>query len=170
MKDTDCAWLAGIWDGEGTISLYRSVWKRKESPKRRLKNHEYEPERYRALMAVVNSHRPLGERIHAMLIDLGVKHYFLQKVRSRSSFSQKEMWTIHVMSHVSCRTLLACLRPYLFVKKEQADALWRWCEIAQTRDPHLRYTDEQRAIAASLRQRAPQGNPQPSQAGAAQAG
>jgi len=153
MESTERAWLAGIWDGEGTISLYARSIKPPSPSTRHRRNYEYEPKRYLPLMAVVNSHFPLGERIHQMLTEMEVVHYFLRKVRSRSSFSQREMWTIHIHGMQPAKRLLAELWPYLFVKRDEAEQLQRWITIAESRDNHLSYTEEQHAIARSLRKR-----------------
>jgi hypothetical protein len=171
MEPLDAAWLAGFWDGEGTISLYRSRWKWKpDGPNtRRLPNHQREPERYRPLLALSHTDMPTCAHVDQLLVQIGAKHYSLAdpKVVQPSRMGRRPQRHISVMSFVGARMVLEALMPYLVTKKPQAKALWRFIEIAQSRDPHLHYTDEQREIALFLRTHPMHGNPQPSQAGAA---
>ena len=173
MNQIEVAWLAGFWDGEGTISLYRSIWKWKpDGPTtRRLANHEREPERYRALIALSHTDKPTCDYISMLLTQIGVKHYYLSDPKrvSPSRLGKRPQYHISIMSFVAARRLLEVLMPALVTKQPQAKALWRFIEIAQSRDPHLRYTDEQREIASFLRTHPMHGNPQPSQAGTAAA-
>ena len=171
MQPVDAAWLAGFWDGEGTISLYRSRWTWKpDGPNtRRLPNHEREPERYRALIALSHTDKPTCDFISGLLTQIGVKHYYLRDPKrvNPTRLGKRPQYHISVMSFVAAKRLLEVLTPCLVTKKPQAQALWRFIEIAQSRDSHLHYTDEQREIALFLRTHPMHGNPQPSQAGAA---
>jgi len=171
MNTIDVAWLAGFWDGEGTITLYRSIWKWKpDGPNtRRLRNHEREPERYRPLIAVSHTDKPTCDFISTMLTELGAKHYYLNDPKrvNPTRLGKRPQYHISVMSFVGARRVLEVLTPCLVTKRPQAEALLRFIDIAQSRDSHLRYTDEQRQIALFLRQHPMHGNPQPSQAGTA---
>ena len=173
MKATDAAWLAGFWDGEGSITLYRSIWKWKaDGPTtRRLRNHEREPERYRPLLALSHTDMPSCDHVADLLIQIGAKRYYLHDplMVNPSRLGKRPQRHISVMSFVGARRVLEVLMPYLVTKQAAAQALWRFIEIAQSRDPHLRYTDEQREIALFLRRHPMHGNPQPSQAGTAAA-
>jgi hypothetical protein len=171
MEHTDAAWLAGFLDGEGSITLYRSRWKWKpDGPNtRRLPNHQREPERYRPLIAVSHTDMPTCAHVDDLLVRMGAKHYQLSdpKVVNPSRLGKRPQRHISVMSFVAARRVLEVVMPYLVTKQANAEALWRFIEIAQSRDPHLHYTDEQREIALFLRRHPMHGNPQPSQAGPA---
>ena len=171
MEPTDAAWLAGFLDGEGTISLYRSKWKWKpDGPNtRRLRNHEREPERYRPLIAVSHTDGPSCDHVNALLQQIGAKNYYLPDPKwiKPGRMGKRPQRHISVMSFVAARKVLIAILPYLVTKRAQGEALLRFIEIAQSRDPHLRYTDEQREIALFLRRHPMHGNPQPSQAGPA---
>jgi len=171
MRDMDAAWLAGFLDGEGSITLYRSIWKWKpDGPNtRRLQNHEREAERYRALIAVSHTDVPTCDHVSELLTLIGAKHYYLRdpKRPDATRLGKRPQRHISVMSFVSARRVLDVVMPYLVTKRAQAEALYRFIEIAQSRDPHRRYTDEQRQIALFLRRHPMHGNPQPSSTGPA---
>jgi hypothetical protein len=171
MELLDAAWLAGFLDGEGSITLYRSIWKWKpDGPNtRRLRNHEREPERYRALIAISHTDFPTCDHVSELLTLIGAKHYYLRdpKVADPTRLGKRPQRHISVMSFVAARRVLDAVMPYLVAKRAQAEALSRFIDIAQSRDPHLHYTDEQRQIVLFLRRHPRHGNPQPSQAGAA---
>ena len=134
---------------------------------RRLRNHEREPERYRPLIAVSHTDVATCDHVAALLTQIEAKHYYLRDPKriNPTRLGKRPQRHISVMSFVAARRVLAVLLPYLVTKRAQAEALWRFTEIAQSRDPHLRYTDEQRDIALFLRRHPMHGNPQPSQAG-----
>jgi len=170
VNPLDAAWLAGFLDGEGTISLYRSVWKWKpDGPNtRRLRNHEREPERYRPLIALTHTDVPTCDHVSSLLTSIGVKHNFLKATDlDPTRLGKRPQYQISVMAFVGARRVLDAILPYLVTKHDQAAALSRFIEIAQSRDPHLRYTDEQREIALFLRRHRMHGNPQPSSTGPA---
>jgi hypothetical protein len=173
MEALDAAWLAGFIDGEGSITLYRSrwTWKPDGPTTRRLRNHQREPERYRPLIAVSHTDADTCDHVSALLTQIGAKHYYLRDPKrvNPTRLGKRPQRHISVMSFVAARRVLEVLIPYLVTKREQAEVLWRFIEIAQSRDPHLHYTDEQRGIALFLRRHPMHGNPQPSQAGTAPA-
>jgi len=171
MDPLDAAWLAGFLDGEGTISLYRSIWKWKpDGPNtRRLRNHEREPERYRALIALSHTDPPTCDHVSELLTLIGAKHYYLRDPKrvDPTRLGKRPQRHISVMSFVGARRVLDVITPHLVTKRDQAEALLRFIDIAQNRDSHLRYTDEQRDIAFFLRRHPMHGNPQPSSTGPA---
>lgn len=103
MTSEQIAYLAGIMDGEGTISLSRTsdkTMKRKTS--------------FRPFIAVVNTNIELIHYLHE-ITGLGtVSKLYVSKNKKHRSFKRWTVWTRQA------EQIVKLLIPYLRVKKEQA--------------------------------------------------
>jgi hypothetical protein len=95
ISPTEAAYIAGFFDGEGTVSIY----KRGSS--------------YATKIAITNTHLPVIQYIATVV---GGGSYKLKKARS-SRHKQGYTWIVNADF---ARTLLEQLLPYLIVKQEQA--------------------------------------------------
>lgn len=100
LSDVDAAWLAGMVDGEGTVSLYRA------DTRARL---------YCARIGIANTYRPVMEHI-ANLTGVGFLTKF-QKINPNARVGYQ--WLTN--DTLLVRSLLLQIRPYLRIKHEQAD-------------------------------------------------
>ena len=105
----DRAYLAGIIDGEGCISV------------RRAKPNKFEKSpRYFATVTVGNTSRPLIERLFEAFSGGSVTYRFATKTK-------KACWLWSVRS-ANALNVVRAVRPYLLVKREQADLLVKFVE------------------------------------------
>ena len=108
---TEIAWLAGIWDGEGTISVCYGQ-KHIASPR----------------VSVVNTNPSIIRRVCEILDGLGIGHRLLEKGQGGFPGSHKQCWIITVERLANAARFLLHLDPYLIGKIEQARLLRRFLD------------------------------------------
>jgi hypothetical protein len=105
MTVGEAAWLAGFFDGEGSITSYMGGRDRQ----------------YRAWSLVIgNTHRGSIERC----VEITGTGNLCEKVREQASF--KRIWMWQVQSQRNILAVVQQMYPYLIVKKEKADELLEW--------------------------------------------
>lgn len=125
------AWLAGFVDGEGCITLTRS--------RNTCGNPTYTP-----VLIVSQSDKAVLDLIAARL---GVGGVYRRNGRKGTSMHKRPAWN-YVVNGRAALAVVAALRPYLVVKREQADALLAYRPVARgVKGPR----DEQAARYAELR-------------------
>lgn len=114
MKDTDLAWLGGIWDGEGSIALFTHKEKNgstKICPTVSVCNTD---------IAIINKSRKIIE-------EMGCSFVF-QEYRPKNS-RHSTRWDLITRNQRYIILFLSALKPYLFsIKKEKAEILLDYCE------------------------------------------
>ena len=100
------AWLAGIIDGEGTITITRQ-W--------RTKSYSYRPE----IHITNTSSLMLNEAVSIMEIAVGKK----PKIFSTNNGNKREVYRVRFQDRNSCFNLIKLLLPHLIAKKAQAELL-----------------------------------------------
>lgn len=136
LKDTELAWLAGFWDGEGTISLYNSPCKGRN--------------RIQQNMSVCNTHVPTMERVMRLLKTLGVTYYVHD---AGGNEKHKPRTIVEIRRLVSVHTLALAIQPYLFTKSEQCALLLRFVTRRVESDvKRMGYNDEDYYLYNALRQ------------------
>ena len=108
MKETDRAWLAGIIDGEGCISLFR--------------RHTY----YVPSVKVANTNEKLINRCKEILDEAGIEYYIRYSDRGERK-NAKPAWEITLESRPRVIAVLELVLPYLVSKDEQAKLVLDWC-------------------------------------------
>jgi hypothetical protein len=116
VTQTDLAWLAGIWDGEGTISIRRVVQKKAKTP-------QYSPR-----VCVVNTDTKIISKVRSLLDSIGVRYYFAERDPGSFPGSNKQQWVISIDTLSHAKTFLVHIRPYLIGKSFQADCILEFCE------------------------------------------
>lgn len=116
MKDTDAAWLAGIFDGEGSVNL---SFKPKLSTKGA----------WVLRLRITNTHRPTIDHISSLM---GFGHINVRNKHDNSRESYE--WQIEAISAVK---FLEIICPFCITKKRQA-------EVALEADGIRRYAPRQR--------------------------
>lgn len=116
VTQTDLAWLAGIWDGEGHFSIRRTILHRGNSP-------QYSPR-----LGVTNSNVQILTKAREILDTLGIGYYFREKDQGGFDGSQKQVWLIAVETMVNAVKVITAIRPYLVGKTFQADCILEYCE------------------------------------------
>jgi hypothetical protein len=110
----DLSWLAGIWDGEGTISVRKNH-----------KNCQYSPR-----LQVVNTNPAMIRKICEIFDSLNVRYYLYEKKQSPGAVlrATRQCWALHVQTLSHGAILLNALLPYLVAKREQAILLKRFID------------------------------------------
>lgn len=115
VTQTDLAWLAGIWDGEGHFSIRRTVG-------------PYKDPQYSPRLGVTNSNTQILTRVRQILDALEVKYYFREKGEGGFVGSTKQTWVIAIETLSNALKVIVAIRPYLVGKGFQADCITEYCE------------------------------------------
>lgn len=105
IKRADLIWAAGLFDGEGCISLSQ------RSPQRFNGAINYN---YTVILKVTMCHRPTVERLHRMF---GAGTIHRQRVQ-KSHYSRPWIW---FCNRTNAEFVLRQIRPWLFTKASEAD-------------------------------------------------
>ena len=108
IKETDRAWLAGIVDGEGYISLTR--------------RHTY----YVPCVKIANTNEKLIQRCKDILDMAGIEYCIGYSDRGERK-NAKPSWSIAMESRPRVVAVLQLIEPYLVSKNEQAKLVMNWC-------------------------------------------
>ena len=103
MKDTDLAWLAGIWDGEGSISLFTHKEKNgltKLCP----------------TCVVINTDIHIINKVRDILEQLDC-HFVLHEYRPKNK-DHKTQWRLTTRNMNYIKTFLTAILPYLVGEKK----------------------------------------------------
>lgn len=130
ISETDKAYIAGLWDGEGTITLTQS-------------NKGKEP-RFSPYVSFVNTNDSIIKRITETL---NINHISVKSARP-GHFGKKIVMTI-VVSNYIVYGFLQTLIPYLVKFKRAAELITEFCEL---RSAALKGTDFQKPIPYSKRE------------------
>jgi len=120
MKAVKLAWLAGIFDGEGTITT--------------TKNHGTT----RPLLQVTNTNQALLTEVQTLLYAL-IKRQVRACRQKPSVLSTKPCYYLYVTKQSEVKIVLEALLPYLIAKREQAILLLEYVTIRLARreaNPH----------------------------------
>jgi len=116
VTQTDLAWLAGIWDGEGHFSIRRTKLKKSNTP-------QYSPR-----LGVTNSNIQILTKVRQILDALGIQYYFREKDQGGFEGSKKQTWVVAIETMTNAVKLITNIRPYLIGKWFQADCIVEYCE------------------------------------------
>lgn len=114
MEDYRLHWLAGFWDGEGTISIAR-------------RSTYYIP-----FCSVVNTDKDVIDYICDILNDYEIE-YRVDYREFREELNCKPSWTIRLESRPRVMSLLSILAQYLVGKRKQAELVTEWCLLPRFR-------------------------------------
>lgn len=114
MNLVERAYLAGIIDGEGQVSIVR-----------RTTYHV-------PCVRIANTNEALILRVRQILDLLGIGHCVSYQDRS-ARHNSKPAWTINVESKPRVLAVLAAVAPFLSAKKEQARLVADWCGTTKRR-------------------------------------
>lgn len=137
------AYLAGLLDGEGTITI--SVRKNKADP---LKGGSP----ITPLITITNTNKELIDHLHAILNGSTIKTH------GRLGIGDKDVWVLQIARILDVKALLEQIAPYLFVKKRQAGLLLEFCNL-RLQDKWMRYNPRLFEIAKEIRKLNRKGKP-----------
>ena len=112
MKETDLAWLAGIWDGEGSIVLFSN--QEKDGTKK-----------IKPVCVVVNTDISIINEIQRILV--GIECNFVIHERKPKNRKHNVCWAVSTSNMLYLKRFLDQVSPYLKgLKKSRADILSRY--------------------------------------------
>lgn len=115
------AWLGGIIDGEGMVTVIR---RKKGSRKGFIPR-----------VSIVNTDERIISEVVSILKELRLAHYTQTKAGTKAGWKTK--WEVQFNGHIRCAAALPHLIPYLVSKREKAEALLELCERRLvTREPY----------------------------------
>jgi hypothetical protein len=116
--ETDIAWAAGLFDGEGCVFMARQV--RKDRPSRG----------YSLRLSMSMVHKPTIERF-ASIVGHGnvVVH---SRERARTNARDSWQWSIN---NAKALAVIGMLRPYLVTKATEADIATQFADVDKTTYP-----------------------------------
>jgi len=120
MEKTRLAWLAGIIDGEGCLTIFRRSYPDRKGGKRMLPT---------ANVTITNTSVEMLDACREILDTLGVK-YNLNDPHLGSCYAKKPLKRISVRNYGSIQVLLKAILPYLIAKKFQAEKLLEFTRLA----------------------------------------
>ena len=136
-------WLAGLTDGEGTITVFTH----KDN------SQKWEFRRYTAIYCIVNTDPNIINEVQKILNDMGVSSYVFLRKSLNDKHSDAFQLSTRKMSHV--KVLLEKLIPYLIGKKAQAELTLRFVNSRLNRmgtgkNGYSPYNDEEIEISHLL--------------------
>lgn len=104
----ELSWLGGIWDGEGTIGIYK-------------RNSYYIPS-----VSVSNTNEVLINKVKDILDFYNIEYYVEYSDRGKRT-NARPAWAIKMESKPRVSKFLSLIKPYLIAKQGQADLVLSWC-------------------------------------------
>lgn len=120
MTKEDIIWFAGLFDGEGCISVDRY----KPNPKAGERSTKY-----RLKVRMNMCHFPTMERVHSLF---GGSMLYRKGYSSRNQADQG-CWSV---TGAKCLSVLQIIRPYLFTKAFDADIGMEFCDLLVSQKLH----------------------------------
>ena len=112
VTETDIAWLAGIYDGEGWFSL---------KPKRA--NMNFPEGGINLSIGIVNTDSNIINKVDWILSELDIPHYIREKSQTKN---WKTRYDVEIKKFSSAKMVLERVLPYLVAKTGQANLLLRF--------------------------------------------
>ena len=123
VSDTDRAWLAGFFDGEGTATLsVRAKAGKNLGPK------------VQALVMLQATDLPSFENVTRILRAAHLAHYVGWSNRvgfTKAGKPWRKAWSVRFAGHRRCRAVLYWLMPHLHTKRLVAEVVLRYIETRQ---------------------------------------
>ncbi|GAI87780.1 unnamed protein product [marine sediment metagenome] len=126
LTDAQRGYLAGLIDGDGTITM---VWS----------NHNI---LYPRVAISVSDYR----LCHIVREYIGIGHIYSTPTRGKDHYT----WVVHTPQDVIA--VLTELNAYFVLKKRRADLMLRFCQSRLNRRTHARYTEEDLELARQIRE------------------
>lgn len=113
VTEKNLAWLGGIWDGEGSISIVKSLRKKGNW-------------NLYSKITMENSSVRIVTEVCRILKGLNISYYIW--TRKPRSTKHKQMYVVNVCKMNDINKFCNIIRPYLILKIEQADLLGKFTE------------------------------------------
>lgn len=150
----ELAWLAGAWDGEGSISIFP----RFERYRYRNGEKEIEKNPFRKLTAtltLVNTEQSFMAEAIRILDKHGIAVWVQERKLNKRNKNHSDCWQLVCRKLEAIKKFLELIFPYLISKKPQADLVLRFVnsrlEQLSKRKNGLGYTEEEQSLEQQIR-------------------
>lgn len=110
----ELSWLGGIWDGEGSIGIYK-------------RRNYFVPS-----VSVSNTNEVLINKVKNILDFYNIEYYVEYSDRGKRT-NARPAWAIKMESKPRVSKFLSLIKPYLVAKQGQADLVLSWCSYDKRR-------------------------------------
>lgn len=110
-------WLAGFFDGEGTMGIYK------------MRNRKTQPDGWQVRVSLCNTHYPTKELVKAILEQIGVSAYWQDSESHNDKWQAR--WGVSIGGQRRSLKFLEAIYPYLVTKKLQASVLVAYIKSRQ---------------------------------------
>lgn len=138
--DVWVAWLAGLFDGEGSIGLYEKSGKPQNGRNTRA---------WQMRVTITNTSQVLLDKIVAILKTHELAFYLQENQIQKANW--KPRWQIIFTGHSKARKFLELTRPYLVDKAKEADLLLEFFEIRRHKAKNEVYGEREKEIAIEIK-------------------
>jgi hypothetical protein len=111
LTETEKAWLAGFWDGEGSITIFTHMEKNGR-------------EKICPTLLVVNTHEGVIAHVVELLDKLGTS-FSVQHIK-RKEAKNKDVYQVSTRNMAYIKIVLEAISPYLICKKAQGSLVLRY--------------------------------------------
>lgn len=132
--DVRLAWLGGIIDGEGMITVIRRTKSARPG--------------YIPRISIVNTDERIIAEVSDILHQLALPHYVQTKA---GKGTWKTKWEVLFNGYLRCNDALPWIIPNLIAKREKAEALYELCGRRLSHGPNVRYCDVDYELVARIR-------------------
>lgn len=135
------AWLAGLWDGEGTITVFNT--KREDGTNKLCPS-----------LVLVNTSESIIAESVKILDEIGVSMHLFKRKPERKEW--KEAYQLTTRNMTSIKKLLETLMPYLIGKKAQAELTLRFINLRLNQRENggwmkCQYSEEEQSLCDQLK-------------------
>jgi len=114
----DIGWLAGIFDGEGCISLQRRTLKTRNNRTPNIKQaFDLIPD-----ILLVNTNWVIIDEVDRLLKEFKVGHYIFSQ-KNYTGETRRPKWCVRISGWFRCKAFLVLVGPYLRGKYKEAEVL-----------------------------------------------
>jgi len=140
LTTEDLAWLGGVIDGEGCISLTKRV-----RGKGRVN--------YKPIVVISNSDPDFVEEICRVLDMAKIGHWVTWMNSAGKKLSKRNVCNIMVSGFLRCQNALEILTPHIRAKKDQAELMSKYIEyrLSVTNNTGNSYSEKDDEIYAEMR-------------------
>ncbi len=110
------AWLAGLWDGEGSITIFKTKI-----------GNRY---KYCPTLSIVNCDMNIMNEVEKMIIGLNTSMHWVTAEHDNPKHATS--YSLITRNHTHIKTVLEAMLPYLVGKKAQAEIVLRFIDRRQS--------------------------------------
>lgn len=139
ISDTEIAWLAGFFDGEGCFDYQRGYTKGLTET------------RWRPRVRVSNTHAPTLSVVDSLIQKMGGGHHIMWRHPSNPKYHPS--WSVEIAGYKRVKRFLVQLSPWLQTKRKDAEVLLDFINSREESHPKDPYTPHEVELIVALQGR-----------------